>query len=87
MRASNGPARLEYALRSDEALTRDDVSAVMDFYLSIRARAMAKRAGDQRGRALPTPITIRRTQAVDPLVASNAHRRAPIRALAVVGAK
>jgi transcriptional regulator with XRE-family HTH domain len=88
MRASNGPARLEYALRSDEALTRDDVRAVMDFYLSVRSRAMAKRAGEQRGRPLSAPITVRRSHAPDPLAAPDLHRQAPgFRALAGVGAK
>jgi transcriptional regulator with XRE-family HTH domain len=41
-RTTSPAARLEYALRSDESLTHEDVKSVMEFYLARRARASVR---------------------------------------------
>jgi transcriptional regulator with XRE-family HTH domain len=56
---ANPAARVEYALRSDEALTETEVRQVMDYYLTIRmrryGRGMAAGAEGQ-GAAMQRPM-------------------------------
>lgn len=47
--SSNPAARVEYALRSDEALTETEVRQVMDYYLTIRMRRYGRGNAQEAG--------------------------------------
>lgn len=65
-RTGRAPARVEYALRSDEWLTEVDVRAIMLYYVAVRSgqRHPPETASDERANgAAPSPVVSRATGA------------------------
>ncbi len=52
--AANPTARVEYALRADDALSEGQVRQIMEFYLAVRARRFSA-AGNGNGNAARAP--------------------------------
>jgi len=56
---TNPTARVEYALRSDDLLTEAQVRQIMEYYLAVRARGLARTYGSNRspddGSGRPSP--------------------------------
>jgi len=80
----NPTARVEYALRADEALGEAHVRQVMEYYLAVRMRHL-NRAGGGGGSASPGPTPLARSEPPTPFVRTAASYGRP--AVAVGGGR
>ena len=64
----NPTARVEYALRADEALGEAQVRQVMEYYLAVRMRYGARSVAGSTGTGHPTPPPLARSEPPTPFV-------------------
>jgi transcriptional regulator with XRE-family HTH domain len=58
IRSGSRPARVEYALRSDELLGEPEVHEIMDVYLAARLRHLRRHAGEPSASKPKAPVPI-----------------------------
>lgn len=81
----NPTARVEYALRADEALGEAHVRQVMEYYLAVRMRHVNRMATNQNpASTTPTPTPLARSEPPTPFVRTAPSYRRPAM---VVGAR